>query len=67
MQDRRNANLINPSFALLDAAVGFDHGPWRISFNVNNVLDKQSLTDCDGALCYLSAERTANVSATYRF
>jgi len=67
VQDRRNTNIINPSFALLDAAVGFDHGPWRISFNVNNVLDKQSLTDCDGALCYLSAERTANVSATYRF
>jgi iron complex outermembrane receptor protein len=65
--DTGNANITNPSFTLVDLALGFDRGPWRFSVNVNNLLNKQSLMDCNGSICYRSAERTANVSALYRF
>jgi iron complex outermembrane receptor protein len=52
---------------MVDLALGFDRGPWRVSLNINNLLNKQSLMDCNGSLCYRSAERTANLSALYRF
>jgi iron complex outermembrane receptor protein len=67
--DNGNANLTNPRFALLDLAMGFDCGPWRVSLNINNLLNKQALYDCGYLenLCYRSAERTATVNATYRF
>lgn len=66
-QDWSNRNIMNPSLTLVDAALGFDRGPWRISLNIDNLFDKQVLIDCDGSLCYRSAERTANLSALYRF
>lgn len=65
--DSNNLDIRNPSFTLLDLAIGFDRGPWRVSLNINNLLDRQSLMDCNGSLCYRSAERTANLSALYRF
>lgn len=66
-QDYGNRNITNPSFGMVDAAFGFDRGPWRFSLNVNNLLNKQVLLDCDGTFCYRSAERTLNVSSSYRF
>lgn len=66
-QDYNNLDIRNPSFALVDTAFGFDQGPWRFSFNINNLFDKQFLTDCDGTFCYRNAERTFNVSSSYRF
>jgi len=65
--DSDNLNVGNPAMALLDGALGFDRGAWHVAINLNNVLDKQYLTDCGGGLCYRSAERTVNVSASYRF
>ena len=65
--DTGNANITNPSIAMVDLALGFDRGPWRVSLNLNNLLNKQSLMDCNGSICYRSAERTANLSALYRF
>ena len=65
--DTGNANITNPSIAMVDLALGFDRGPWRVSLNLNNLLNKQSLLDCNGSICYRSAERTANLSALYRF
>jgi len=67
--DSGNANLTNPRFTLLDLAMGFDRGPWRVSLNINNLLNKQALYDCGylEGMCYRSAERTATVNATYRF
>ncbi|WP_254873165.1 MULTISPECIES: TonB-dependent siderophore receptor [Oxalobacteraceae] len=65
--DDNNLNISNQSFALMDAALGFDQGQWRFSINVNNLLDKQFLTDCNGTFCYRNAERTINVSSIYRF
>jgi len=65
--DTDYAGITNPSITLVDIALGFDQGPWHFSFNINNLLNKQSLMDCKGNLCYRSAERTANLSALYRF
>lgn len=65
--DTGNANITNPGIAMVDLALGFDRGPWRVSLNLNNLLNKQSLMDCNGSICYRSAERTANLSALYRF
>lgn len=66
-QDYDNLNITNPSFTLVDAALGFDQGPWRFSINVNNLLNKQFLLECDGTFCYRNAERTVNISSMYRF
>lgn len=66
-QDYSNRNIQNPSYFLVDTAFGFDAGPWRFSFNINNLFNKQILMDCDGTFCYRSAERTANISSVYRF
>lgn len=67
--DGANQNLTNPSLTLWDAALGLERGPWRVSFNVNNIFNKQTLFDCGylEGVCYRSAERTANLSASYRF
>lgn len=66
-QDYGYANITNPNFGMVDAAFGVERGPWRFSVNLNNLLDKQVLLDCDTTFCYRNAERTANVSASYRF
>ena len=65
--DYGNVNLSNPSFGMMDLAFGLEQASWRYSLNFNNVLDKQVLLDCDGKFCYRNAERTVNVSASYRF
>ena len=66
-QDDANLGLTNRAFGLVDAALGVELGAWRLSVNVNNVLDKQLLLDCDGRFCYRNAERTLNVAAAYRY
>lgn len=66
-QDYGNEGLTNPAFGMVDAALGIDQGAWRFSVNLNNLLDKQVMLDCDGRFCYRNAERTVNVSAGYRF
>ena len=65
--DTDYAGITNPSVTLVDLALGFDRGPWRFTLNINNLLNKQSLMDCNGSICYRSSERTANLSALYRF
>ncbi|GHC86078.1 ligand-gated channel [Pseudorhodoferax aquiterrae] len=65
--DTGNLDITNPSFTFVDLALGVDTGPWRFSLNVNNLFNKQALMDCNGSICYRSAERTANLSAMYRY
>ncbi|MDN2710010.1 TonB-dependent siderophore receptor [Janthinobacterium sp. SUN118] len=67
--DGDNLNLRNGGITQWDAALGMSRGPWQFSLNVNNLFNKQALYDCGYLpnLCYRSAERTANVSAMYRF
>jgi iron complex outermembrane receptor protein len=66
-QDYGNEGIANPDYGMVDAAFGIERGAWRFSVNVNNLFDKQVLLDCDATFCYRNAERTANVSASYRF
>jgi iron complex outermembrane receptor protein len=66
-QDYSNENITNPDFGMIDGALGWEQGPWRFSLNVNNLFNKQVLLDCDGTFCYRNAERTVNVSTSYRF
>ncbi|MCA1859798.1 TonB-dependent siderophore receptor [Janthinobacterium sp. HSC-3S05] len=67
--DGENLNIRNGGLTQWDAALGVSRGPWQFALNVNNVLNKQTLYDCGYLpnLCYRNAERTANVSAMYRF
>lgn len=65
--DYNHLNLANPSFGMLDLALGLEQTSWRYTLNVNNVLDKQVRLDCDGTFCYRNAGRIVNVSASYRF
>ena len=67
--DGENLNIRNGGITQWDAALGVSRGPWQFALNVNNVLNKQTLYDCGYLpnLCYRNAERTANVSAMYRF
>ncbi|KAB8041663.1 TonB-dependent siderophore receptor [Janthinobacterium aquaticum] len=67
--DGENLNIRNGGLTQWDAALGLSRGPWNFTLNVNNVLNKQTLYDCGylPGLCYRSAERTANLSAMYRF
>jgi len=67
--DGDNLNLRNGGVTQWDGALGVTRGAWQFSLNVNNLLNKQSLYDCGylPGLCYRNAERTANVSAMYRF
>lgn len=67
--DGSNLNLTNSALTLWDAAIGLEHGPWRVSVNVNNLFNRQALFDCGylPGVCYRSAERTANLSASYQF
>lgn len=67
--DGDNQNLINPSMALWDAALGLERGPWRVALNINNIFNQQKLFDCGylQGVCYRSAERTVNLSASYLF
>jgi len=67
--DGDNLNIRKGGITQWDAALGVTRGAWQFSLNVNNLLNKQSLYDCGylPGLCYRNAERTANVSAMYRF
>lgn len=67
--DGDSMNIRNGGMTQWDVALGITRGPWNLSLNVNNVLNKQTLFDCGylPGLCYRSAERTANLSAMYKF
>jgi len=60
------------SFTLLDTALQYDSGPWRVALNVQNLADKEYVSTCyasvgDGNQCLYGQERTAVLSARYRF
>lgn len=61
-----------PSFTLLDAALHYDTGPWRLALNIRNLTDKEHIATCfesvgGGNQCLYGQERTAVLSARYRF
>lgn len=55
-----------PSYTLLDAAVHYDFGNWRLQLNAQNLGDKQYISACNSVFwCYYGYPRT--VTATARF
>ncbi|WP_050981399.1 TonB-dependent siderophore receptor [Rhodanobacter spathiphylli] len=57
-----------PSYTLLDAAVHYDTGGWRLQLNVSNLTDKTYVSACNSAAwCYYGYERTVTASARYRW
>ncbi|WP_426689451.1 TonB-dependent siderophore receptor [Rhodanobacter ginsengiterrae] len=57
-----------PSYTLLDAALHYDTGGWRLQLNVSNLTDKTYVSACNSAYwCYYGYERTVTASARYRW
>jgi iron complex outermembrane receptor protein len=56
-----------PSFTLVDAAVRYEHGPWRFALNVANLFDKEYVASHAYGGYYPGAERTFTLTAKYRF
>lgn len=55
-----------PSYTLVDAAVHYDFGNWRLQLNASNLTDKEYLAVCNSnTWCYYGYPRT--VTATARF
>ncbi|MGY3040512.1 iron complex outermembrane receptor protein [Rhodanobacter sp. TND4EL1] len=57
-----------PAYTLLDAAVHYETGSWRLQLNVSNLTDKNYVSACNSAVwCYYGYERTVTASARYRW
>lgn len=56
-----------PSFTLVDAALRYEHGPWRWALNVANLFDKDYVASRAYGGYYPGAERTVTLTARYRF
>ncbi|MEO7065774.1 MAG: TonB-dependent siderophore receptor [Rhodanobacter sp.] len=57
-----------PSYTLLDAAVHYDVGGWRLQLNASNLTDKTYVSACNSAAwCYYGYQRTVTASARYRW
>jgi len=57
-----------PSYTLLDAAVHYDVGGWRLQLNASNLTDKEYVSVCNSAAwCYYGYARTITASARYRW
>lgn len=58
--------VTTPAYTLLDAAVRYDTGPWRLALNVANLLDKSYVATYAYGY-YRGVPRTATASLKYRF
>jgi iron complex outermembrane receptor protein len=57
-----------PAYTLLDAAVHYDTGDWRLQLNASNLTDKNYVSVCNSAVwCYYGYARTVTASARYRW
>lgn len=57
-----------PSFTLVDAAVHYDRGPWRLQLNASNLAGKEYVSACNSAAwCYYGYPRTVTASARYQW
>jgi iron complex outermembrane receptor protein len=68
---RRANDEYNTSFergvTLVDAALHYEQGPWRLALNVSNLFDKDYKAICYHGECYRGNLRSATVTARYRF
>lgn len=56
-----------PGFTLVDAAVRYEAGAWRLALNVSNLFDKKYFGICYHGECYQGEQRAVTASARYRF
>lgn len=57
-----------PSYTLLDAAVRYDLGAWRLQLNAQNLTDREYVSTCDSDLwCYYGYPRTVTASVRYQW
>ncbi|MNN16938.1 Ferrichrome-iron receptor precursor [compost metagenome] len=55
-------------FTLFDAVLAYDHGPIRVSLNMNNLFNKQYINTCIArGDCFFGTQRTIIGNVTYRF
>uniref|UniRef100_UPI0039F098F2 TonB-dependent siderophore receptor n=1 Tax=Bordetella sputigena TaxID=1416810 RepID=UPI0039F098F2 len=61
-------DLVLPSRVLIDAAVHYDTGRWRLALNASNLFDKEYLAYCTSPMiCYWGASRTVLATARYQW
>lgn len=56
-----------PAYALVDAAVRYDAGPWRFALNVSNLFDKRYFSGRSYGSHFRGAERDVVATVKYRF
>lgn len=57
-----------PSVTLLDAMLGYESGPWRVTLNASNLTDKEHVTTClSRGDCFYGNRRIVSLRAAYRF
>lgn len=58
-----------PSYTVVDAMLGYETGPWTLTLNVNNLLDKRYVQSCYYATttCFYGEGRSAIARAAYRW
>lgn len=64
--DEANTNT-ERAFTLLNAALRYDHGPWRLILSASNALNKKYNTICYHGECYQGRERTLVAAARYHW
>lgn len=64
--DEYNTSFVE-EVTLLDAALRYTRGPWRLALNVGNLTNKKYFSICYHGECYRGAERNATLSARYSF
>jgi iron complex outermembrane receptor protein len=56
------------AFTLIDAALHYDRGPWRVQINGSNVTDKKYVSACNSSTwCYYGYPRTVTASVRYQW
>ena len=60
--------MVVPSRIVLDAALGYQQGPWDFQLSVINLLDKDYVASCQStSQCWLGQPLTVNARATFRW
>lgn len=57
-----------PSVTLIDAMLGYEKGPWRITLSASNLTDKEHVSTClSRGDCFYGNRRTVLLRTAYRF
>ncbi|PAX18634.1 TonB-dependent siderophore receptor [Vandammella animalimorsus] len=55
-----------PAYTVLDAMIGYDHGPWRLALNVSNLTGKRYIASCTYG-CFYGEARKVTASVSWRW